>query len=195
MARKKKRNQLSYTDVIELSEDDKKTIYKREAAKANARLLALERAGIENYVYKQAQSYNENELDRNSNRFYSGTRFQDEDDLDYALQQVLIFNKAKTSFVKGHKEDVERRKELLQRDSLQFTDETLQKFTDFLYSQQFKTLKQLADSNQVLEDFNKAIDEGFTVKQIMKQYQQFLTSDMTFEQVAERRATKKRRLR
>jgi flavodoxin len=62
------------------------------------------------------------------------------------------------------------------------------KFFQFLSSQQFKTLSKYADSDQIIEDFTKAVDEGFSVDEIMKGYEDFLNSEMTFEQVNERRS-------
>lgn len=196
MARRKhsKSKYLSYSDVMDLTESEKLAIYNKESQKANMRLLQLERNNITNYVYKQASQYNVNELDRNSNRFYVGKKL-DSDALDYALQQVLSFNRAVTSTVKGHTKDLENKRRLFERDVALVQDSQLANFSQFLYSQQFKTLRGMVDSNQVLEDFNQAMDEGFTVKQIMRQYEKFITTDMTFEQVAERRQRNKRGLK
>ena len=50
-----------------------------------------------------------------------------------------------------------------------------------------------APSDEIIDDFLSAFDEGFTMSQIMTQYDYFLNSNrMTFDQIADRRAALRR---
>lgn len=61
-------------------------------------------------------------------------------------------------------------------------------FFNFLKSKQYQNLLKTIDSDQITKDFTKAMDEGFSLEDIMTQYEKYKTSEITFEQVAERRA-------
>ena len=69
------------------------------------------------------------------------------------------------------------------------------KFYQFLNSEQFKSLRQTIDSKQIMHDFIEAMSSGEKYNTILKEYEKYKTTkDMTFEQVAEQRKEKQKKL-
>lgn len=187
MAKPKSTN---YEDLQKLEYDKKIQEYRKLAKRANVRLKAQEDKGLEGYIYGQASFYNKDQQGRDKNRFYEGKNFKDETELNNALQQVSYFNNAKTSTISGIKKYNKNVKvkfeERFKNENIEIKD--IKSFTQFLYSEQFKDLKKYVASDQLLTDFSKAMDDGATPQQIMADYEDFMNSDITFEQIAEQRA-------
>lgn len=148
---------------------------------ANSRLYRLQQRGVNQFAYDVARTYLEGRGRLYFSSAQSLTNSQVRDEV-IALQRFL---NSRTSTVSGQYEIdrsvIERFREL----GLDIEDERA--FLDFLSSQQFRTLSTRYDSNIVIEDFIQAQEEGFTVDEIYAEYQEFLESSMTFEQIEENR--------
>lgn len=116
-------------------------------------------------------------------RFYTGTKYTKKQAIE-TLHKLEKFLNYRTSTITGlHNLDDEK---------IQYFEEitgvkikSRKDFWDFLSSEQFKNMSKYADSNQIVEDFVQAMDEGFSLDEIAKTYNEFENTNITFDQVAE----------
>jgi len=194
-----KQKQTNLQETLTKSYDEKVKIYKQNAKRANVRMKLLEDKGKSEYnkAYIEASFYNVDQLDKLSNRFTETTKFTREEDLNEALINVIKFNNSRESTLTAIKQN-EKIKEynntwiekLQDHDFTELADlynSNRSAFEEFLNSNEFKALRNMADSDQILEDFAQAFNQGFSYDEIMKSYETFKNSNMTFEQVAEQR--------
>lgn len=191
-----KAKDIDFELIKTMSEEQQQEIYYTLAKRANQRFRDIEKAGQTSGASYKAQK----QLIENFGRptFIQSKKLKGLE-LKEGMKILETFYKSKTATVKGIKEANKQRTKTLEKSIFQNKEdrkkfkemlkdkESKKRFYDFLSSQQFKTLSKYADSNQVIEDFIRANDEMIPLDEIMKGYDEFLNSDMTFEQVAERR--------
>lgn len=177
-----KQREIDWQSIFSMDENQQQQIYATLSKRANQRMRDLKKSEHNSGAVKKA----EKELDKLGRKTFKQSNKLTGFELKENLKILRDFYTAKTSSAEGIKkleeENLERFRE---RHKLVINDK--KKFWQFISSQQFKALSKNADSNQVLEDFTNALNQGFTLEQIEEGYREFLNEDMTFEQVAERR--------
>lgn len=166
-----------------MTKSQKESVARTLSKRANERMASLERKGINYGAISKAQYWLQGE---GRTRFYTGKKYTDQQ-LKTQLAVLEEFLSSKTSTLRGIKTAEGKRLETFRAKGIKISSP--KSFFDFLSSQQFKALSKYVDSDQVVEDFALAADEGYTAKEIQAQYDMFLNSQLTFEQVAELRAT------
>lgn len=193
MASKK---EIDFNIIKEMDEDQQAQIYYTLAKRANQRFRDIEgKSKLHSFAVDKAKHYL---MDTYGRTTFKQTKNLRGIELKENLKKLQEFYESKTSTAKGIKEVQKKREKALTEtltpeDKKKFkkmmkdTDRKAE-FYEFLRTRQFEHLrKNYVDSNQLIEDFTKASDEGFTIEEIMQQYEAFQNSEMTFEQVDERR--------
>lgn len=193
MASKK---EIDFGIIKEMDEDQQAQIYYTLAKRANQRFRDIEgKSKLHSFAVDKAKQYLRDTYGRDT---FKQTKNLRGIELKENLKKLQEFYESKTSTAKGIKEVQKKREKALTEtlppeDKKKFkkmmkdTDRKSE-FYEFLRTRQFEHLrKNYVDSNQLIEDFTKASDEGFTIEEIMQQYEAFQNSEMTFEQVDERR--------
>jgi hypothetical protein len=168
--------------------DKEKTYLAKESAKqANKRLKELEKSHIDKFAYNLAQQYNK-ATGRPKNRYYTGAKFKNDKDLNIHIQNIFHFLNSETSTARGYVDVIKRKLDVFRNkedNKLDISDKEEQNFLDFLSSKQFDSLKGKADSNQVLETFVEARKKGVDLDRIMKQFEEFKNTNLSWDEVEE----------
>jgi hypothetical protein len=175
---------IDFDSIKSMSEEQQQQVYYTLAKRANQRFRDIEnKAGLQSGAVHKAKEY----LNENYNReTFKQSKKLTGVELKENLKALEKFYNSKTATAKGVRQVQKQHIDIFKTKGVEIKD--TKKFFQFLSSQQFKTLSKYADSDQIIEDFTKAIDEGFSIDDIMEGYEDFLNSDMTFEQVNERRS-------
>jgi hypothetical protein len=184
LSSKKKKN--GYDLKKELSLDEQREVY-NAVKKANKRIANIEKSGLHSYALDMIKPYFGVNNDE-SMRFSTSMKYKDLKAFKHMQSSLDLFLSSATSSVTGIKRINKNRINTFRKSGLEIKDEKM--FFQFLSSEQFKNLSKYVDSHQLIEDYDLAMTQGFSKEEIEKQYQQYLNSEMTFEQVAERRQRK-----
>lgn len=180
--------------VRTMSYEQKINVLRKYGKMANSRLKTLEDTGHTNFAYSVTANYLKR-FDQGKIRFKTGDNAifskMTEARLTRHVLEMLSFLNSKTSTLKGRETaDTHRIMTLAYQFNIPF--ERVDDFRAFLYSHQFDVLKGRDASNQVLEDFADALNQGMDIKQIKKDYQSYLNDEeMTLEQINEKFRGKK----
>lgn len=174
-----------FESIMAQDEHYQQQAYYMLAKRANQRMRDLENNGhsVKGAVTK-ARTY----LKENQNRttFIQSKKLTGIE-LKENMKQLQKFYESKTASAKGQKEIAKKHRDAFAKKGIHFKKKDEKQFYAFLNSEQFKRLGSLADSNQVADDFQSAVDEGYSAEDIQKGYEEFLNDESTFEQVKERR--------
>ena len=184
---KVEKKKIDFSDITKMS--DKELIYlsQAEGKKGNRKLKKLEDNNCTIHAYQQARYINASE-GREKNRFYTGTKFGTRKELEIHVKNVMKFNSYKSSTLKGYKE-IQNTKLNIFRDkgiNIKNDNESEKEFLDFISSEQFKQFKKYMDSEQMMEDFVEARNNGISVEQINQAYEDYQNSKITYDVVQER---------
>ena len=180
--------------VRTMSYEQKINVLRKYGKMANSRLKTLEDTGHTNFAYSVTANYLKR-FDKGKIRFKTGDNAifskMTESRLTRHVLEMLSFLNSKTSTLKGRETaDTHRIMTLAYQFNIPF--ERVDDFRAFLYSHQFDVLKGRDASNQVLEDFADALNQGMDIRQIKKDYQSYLNDEeMTLEQINEKFRGKK----
>ena len=180
--------------VRTMTYEQKINVLRKYGKMANSRLKTLEDTGHTNFAYSVTANYLKR-FDKGKIRFKTGDNAifskMTESRLTRHVLEMLSFLNSKTSTLKGRDTaDTHRIMTLAYQFNIPF--ERVDDFRAFLYSHQFDVLKGRDASNQVLEDFANALNQGIDIKQIKKDYQSYLNDEeMTLEQINEKFRGKK----
>ena len=158
---------------------------------ANQRLKELEKRGETRFAYSKAMEY----LGENNRFSYSMRQSARETRAEF--NALLDFLTSKSSTYTGLQEVFENaRNRIEKRIQKQMEDPDFKisrwnDFEEFLKSSEFKKLKSRVDSDQIFEDFAEALNEGEEYQDIIAGYREYLDTEMTFEQVDEKRKQKR----
>ena len=183
----RKPKEYDFEQIMSASEEQKRQWLPELAKTANSRLKTLENRGKSKWAYERVMrdlGTEEGEIPR----FQYKSRGLTEKQLDRRLAEVLRFLTSRTSTATGVKLIEEERIEGFREKGLEVSNETL--FKQFLYSEQFKSLAQYGDSDLILEDFDVALQQGYTMDEIMSSYQEFMDNDLGINEVEEIRQQK-----
>ena len=175
--------------VRTMTYDQKINVLRKYGKMANSRLKTLEDTGHTNFAYSVTANYLKR-FDQGKIRFKTGDNAifskMTESRLTRHVLEMLSFLNSKTSTLKGRETaDIHRIMTLAYQFNIPF--ERVDDFRAFLYSHQFDVLKGRDASNQVLEDFADALNQGMDIRQIKKYYQSYLNDEeMTLEQINEK---------
>lgn len=153
---------------------------------ANQRLKSLEKAKINHFAYAKAEKYNIDDMERSKNRFYTGTKFEKGKEINSQLENVLYFLNAKTSTPTGLKQIYKERIDTFRDKGVNIKEGEEKEFMDFLSSKQFENLSKYADSNQVIQTYVDARNVGEDVEKINREFENFMNTNLTFDQVQEK---------
>ena len=180
--------------VRTMTYEQKINVLRKYGKMANSRLKTLEDTGHTNFAYSVTANYLKR-FDKGKIRFKTGDNAifskMTEARLTRHVLEMLSFLNSKTSTLKGRETaDTHRIMTLAYQFNIPF--ERVDDFRAFLYSHQFDVLKGRDASNQVLEDFADALNQGMDIRQIKKDYQSYLNDEeMTLEQINEKFRGKK----
>ena len=175
--------------VRTMTYDQKINVLRKYGKMANSRLKTLEDTGHTNFAYSVTENYLKR-FDKGKIRFKTGDNAifskMTEARLTRHVLEMLSFLNSKTSTLKGRETaDTHRIMTLAYQFNIPY--ERVDDFRAFLYSHQFDVLKGRDASNQVLEDFADALNQGMDIRQIKKDYQSYLNDEeMTLEQINEK---------
>ena len=177
------------SQVSSMSYDEKIGVLRKYGKIANNRLKTLEKHGKTNFAYSVTANY--------LNHFGNGKiRFRTGDTKDFSrmmegrltkhVLEMISFLNAKTSTLKGREQsDIERIMTLSYKLGVPY--DRIDDFRAFLYSKQFSVLKGRDASNQVLDDFVQALEQGVSIEKIKEDYEKYLNDEeMTLEQINEK---------
>lgn len=190
-----KSKEIDWQAIKTMTEDQQQQVYAKLAKRANQRFRDIqEKSKLHSHAVDKAvewlmETYGRTTFKQTKN--IQGVELKDN------LRHLEEFYTSKSSSAKGIK-DIQKQRVTTFKEKFEPEDQkrfnkimkdpaSKAKFFEFLKSKQFKQLTKDIDSDQLIEDFTKAMDEGFSLDDIMKQYEVFQTTEMTFEQVAERR--------
>jgi hypothetical protein len=179
------KGQFDTNTLKKLSEKEKIYVAKKGASIANKRLAELEKEGIDYYAYAKAKHYNE-ATGRDKNRFYRGSKFRSERDLNIHIQNIFDFLNAESSTAEGIKNINDRRINMFKEKGVNIPKGREKDFYDFLSSEQFKNLGKYADSNQIIETFVDARKMGLDVDLINEEFTNFMNGELDFDEVQEK---------
>jgi hypothetical protein len=177
-----KEKDIDFNLIKSMSEEQQQQIYYTLSKRANQRIRDLQKKGYNSYASKKAKKVLQEDWNRKT---FKQSKIMKGYELKKNLQALENFFTSETASAKGIKKLNNKRRQIFIDKGLHIKD--WDTFFNFLSSKQFESLSMRVDSNQVVSDYDKANDEGFNTEQIQKQYDEFLNSDMTFEQVEERR--------
>lgn len=191
MAKRKPKETSWLQQIQSQSYDMRYAALKRLSHRANSRLREIEKHGYMTPAYKMAMS--------DIRSFGTGQRFTltnrkqgrrlSSNELNIQLASVISFLDNQSSTITGYRETLRRVQDKFREKGVIIPDNEMQDFLNFLNSSQFNSMSMRAPSDEIIDDFLSAFDEGFNMSQIMTQYGYFLNnSRMTFDQIADRRA-------
>lgn len=180
--------------ILKMSKQEKQYISQYVSKRANTRLKNLEKKaetddgykGYTKYAYQKAEYYNTKVNDRAKNRYYTGSIFDNEDELDIHIQEATNFLLSATSTVRGVNNIVDKKINTFKDKGVKIERGQEKDFFDFLSSRQFEKLKQYADSNQIIETFTEAREIGQEVDDINTAFMEFMNGLLDFTEVQER---------
>lgn len=158
---------------------------------ANQRLKELEKRGETRFAYSKAMEY----LGENNRFSYSMRQSARETRAEF--NALLDFLTSKSSTYTGLQEVFENARNRIEKriqkqtEDPEFRITRWNDFEEFLKSSEFKKLKSRVDSDQIFEDFAEALNEGEEYQDIIAGYREYLDTEMTFEQVGEKRKRKR----
>lgn len=158
---------------------------------ANQRLKELEKRGETRFAYSKAMEY----LGENNTFSYSMRQSARETRAEF--NALLDFLTSKSSTYTGLQEVFENARNRIEKriqkqmEDPEFKISRWNDFEEFLKSSEFKKLKSRVDSDQIFEDFAEALNEGEEYQDIIAGYGEYLDTEMTFEQVDEKRKQKR----
>jgi hypothetical protein len=101
----RKKSALSEKQFFKLSEKEQAKELKRMAKRSNVRLAQLEEKDTITIAYRQAYQFNLG-LDRDTNRFYEGTRYKTKEDIKNTFKALSGFLNNKSSTLQGIEQNV-----------------------------------------------------------------------------------------
>lgn len=180
-----KNNNIDSNIIKKMNQQEKRYASKYIAQASNKKLGELEKNNITQYAYGLADTYNKGE-GRETNRFYRGIKFDNDEDLKKHLENMIHFYNAKTSTPQGYNDSIKTRLDAFRDKGINIPTDKEYEFFQFLGSNEFKKLGARVSSNQVASTFNEARNIGQDVEDIDKAFKEYLDTDMTFDQVQER---------
>lgn len=175
--------QIDFTLIKSMSEEQQQQSYYILSKRANQRFRDIEKKGEHSYAVDIAKKYLTDVYNRNT---FKQSKKLTGQELQEGLKALERFFISKTSTIRGIRKVEQEHIESFEKKGIVISNK--KKFFEFLSSNQFEVLSKYVDSDQVIEDFNVAIGDGVSIDDIMQGYDEFLNSEMTFEQVAERRS-------
>lgn len=220
----KKNVSLNYEDYMGMSKADKMKAVKTLAKRANSRMDVLEKNGHtkeKGMAYQKARKWLEKKDMRGKGkgkdgsdkfRFYRGSKFESEKDLNNELLQLIDFLSNKTSTEKGRDEIYQERTEKMVKSriengslervydskgkdiSLEFytQNDTVKKHVNEFYEYLNNNKQELFNkygltSDDIMDDMLMAMAQGTTIDELDRQYQEFKDDEtLGFEEVQER---------
>lgn len=172
-----------YNNLSKLSIKELSYVSRDMAKKSNTRLAILDKKGIDYYAYEKAMVYNVKQKGREKNRFYTGTKFKNKNEVIQQILHMKEFLQSKSSTLRGLKSIHHDRVESFRKKGLKIKKKDERHFIDFLKS---NILSKALDSGQVLNTFVDALNKGEEVEKINKEFQNFLDGNITIDVVQER---------
>jgi len=186
-----------WKSIRSMTEEQQQQVYNKLAKRANQRIRDIEnKSKLHSHAADKAKMFL---MDTYGRPTFKQTKNISGIELKENLRVLEDFFTSKSSTAKGIKATQKQRIETLTEKITDINDKKKFKsmmkdatskaqFFTFLKSRQYQNLLHTVDSDQLIEDFTKAHDEGFSLEEIMQQYEIYQTTELTFEQLEERRA-------
>lgn len=184
-------NEFKLFDFDDLTLSQKRQVYMQARKTANRRIRRLRESGFDAPV--QTLEY----LSESGHRFFrtagkNMTDFQ----VERAWNEVNAFLDAESSTLTGIRKIMKEVRERVENrlnefrekeDFLDLKSIDEKQFYNFLHSKQFKNMRTLIDSDILIEDFNDALKEGTSFEELMEDYEEYLSKELTFSEMQQRR--------
>lgn len=184
--------------IMSLTDEQKRQVIPQLAKVANQRLRELERRGETKWAYERVLK--DLALPKGAiPRFaYSTVNLKRNAAVDNYLSSILRFLNSESSTISGIHAINKRRLETFKEKGYNIKNEQL--FIDFLKSGIFTSLANVASSEFILEDIDLAMEQGYSLDEIMLGYREFMNRDLSLQGMqrvrrAYRRSSKRRRER
>lgn len=172
-------------DWENLTERQQQQLNRQWAKSANSKLRQLEKRGgfvLDSPAYRHAKWF----LNKLGNQRFSESMKLSGLELRKNLKMLEDFLNAETNTYRGYVHMAQRKLDIFEKRGYGTKGANATDFAMFLSSKEYKELRKRVASEQIIEDFLSA-NKTENYEEIMKSYQDFLTSELTFEQVEERR--------
>lgn len=160
---------------------------KKLAKIAQRRINNLRKEKLYTYGLKESEEYFKRKGLKN---FTTKIESFSDAELNGYLQQLENFLGYETSTKRGTKKVFNRVMNNLAENGVDVSKIDKHDFFQFLYSNQFQQLRKTIDSNVLIEDFKNAQEQGFSVDEIMKQYEQHILNGLTIDEIQDLRESK-----
>ena len=174
-------------DWRDFDKSGKQAQAKKWAKIAQRRINSLKKDKIYTYALKESEEYFKRKGLKN---FTTKIGSFSEAELNGYLQQLENFLGYKTSTKRGTKKLFNRIMNNLADNGIDVVNIDKHDFFQFLYSKQFQQLRKTIDSNVLIEDFKNAQEQGFSLNEIMKQYEQHLINGLRIDEIQDLRESK-----
>lgn len=186
-------HQYDYGDIRYLSTEEKERMIKEWTPIANARLKSLQAHDVKIGAIERAKHDLRN---KENPRFSSKIKGIKPAELNYKLAILGDFLRSKSSTVKGLNAIYDRRfksfQDKLKKRGIELKDSDRKKFESFLQSGLFSRISKYDDSDQVIDEFARSLEEAQNDENIIKMWEAYGTmrdnnKQVTLEQVREKK--------
>lgn len=189
---KHNKKQFDFSIWRKLNIRQKKQYYEGIRKTANRRLRRLRESGFA--VPLETQDY----LDEMGKKFFpSINKIQEEWKINSFLLNTERFLNNRRSTISGTREVINEVLKSIETRVNQFREDKIslnygnnidkRNFYNFLHSNQFKRLKHDIDSDIAIEEYNDALSDGFSHREIMDMYNEWLEDELTLQEMQEER--------
>ena len=170
-----------FDTIMNMSLEQKRQVYPELAKSANQRLRRLEARDETDWAYKRVMKDLGTPKGVAPRFAYSKISDITEAALNNRLSDVLRFLNSESSTVSGIRDINKRRIETFRENGYTIKNEDL--FIEFLKSETFKSLAEQADSEFIIEDIDLAMNQGYSLDEILAGYNEFINRDIGFNQI------------
>lgn len=179
-----------FDTIMNMSLEQKRQVYPELAKSANQRLRRLEARDETDWAYKRVMKDLRTPKGVAPRFAYSKISDITESALNNRLSDVLRFLNSESSTVSGIRDINKRRIAKFRENGYTIKNEDL--FIEFLKSETFKSLAEQADSEFIMEDIDLAMNQGYSLDEILAGYNEFINRDIGFNQIQGIRRTYRR---
>lgn len=177
MRGEKKKMNYDFDALINLSPEQQREILPKLKKQANSRLKRIYKQDLYSYALKMTKS------DLTKKGYFSLKTPTREAGVKNELAAVLRFLNAKTSTIKGIKDERKKARERFLKLGFNMKDD--EDFYNFINSDYFNDLKRYGDSEKLIEDIDEMMEEGYTVEEIKAAFNVFKETNISKEEVKE----------
>ena len=171
-------------DYIEmLSDRQKKILLDKQIQIANKRIKELNKHDIENKEVNQLKVYNLENNKKELKKFYSD---YNKNDLEEYLKFVTSFNQHKSTNVEKRLKAQDKTLERFKEKGLNIPKGKEQEFFNFLDSGLYSALKDVEESEKVIDLAYQLIENDVDISQLNKKFEEYFSKQLTSQSVSKK---------